>query len=171
MDTANYVKQFGATRYAEIGCHKGATTLRVARVLPKGSKVYLFDFQENVESVAKLLEPFTGITVHVCGNSHKARDSYCWNLLRLITKGKRLFDYVYLDGSHDFTFDALAFYLVDRLLVNGGHIEFDDYNWTYARSPTIDSELVQAIYTEAQAVTPHVKLIVKWLVKRHPDYR
>ena len=83
------------------------------------------------------------------------------------------FDYVYLDGAHTWGVDALAFLLIDRLLKPGGYVDFDDYDWTIATSPTINPSAYPAtlkLYTEEQIGTPQVKLIVDLLVRREGCY-
>ena len=70
--------------------------------------------------------------------------SYTWRLMRFLEEDPTpRFDLCYLDGAHRYV-DALAFFLVDRLLRPGGWVIFDDLNWTYATSPVMkDSELVR----------------------------
>ena len=70
--------------------------------------------------------------------------SYTWRLMRFLEEDPTpRFDLCYLDGAHTYV-DALAFFLVDRLLRPGGWVIFDDLNWTYATSPVMkDSELVR----------------------------
>ena len=41
------------------------------------------------------------------------------------------YDFVYIDGAHSWDVDGLAFALVDRLLVPGGWILFDDLTWVF----------------------------------------
>jgi len=164
--------------YAEIGVSKGETVLRVCEVLEPNSSLYIFDFEEKVDLVCeKINNAFPG-KFKVCkfGNSYKTRDSYCWSLINLMRKdpGRKFFDYVYLDGSHDLVIDGLAFFLIDLMLKDRGCIEFDDYDWTFLRSPTVNPSRhpkTQEYYTEDQFSLPHIKLIVDHLVKANPHYK
>ena len=48
-----------------------------------------------------------------------------------------IFDFCYIDGTHDWYNDGFAFLLVDKLLKPGGMIIFDDYNWSFGSSPSM----------------------------------
>ena len=114
------------------------------------------------------------LKVKFYSNSRNSKDSYCWNLLELIKKRNKIFDYVYLDGSHDFTIEALAFFLIDRLLKTGGYIDFDDYNWTFSKSPVNNPKVNPKIlekYTEYQLNNSHIKMIIDFLVKPMKRYK
>lgn len=118
---------------AEIGIGMAATTLHIAKFLDNKGELHIFDFNESVIPIKKMLseDGFSNIFPH--GSSFKKMDSYNWNLLFLL-KGAQtpLFDYVFLDGAHSFPVDGLAFFLIDMLLKKGGYIDFDDYHWTHA---------------------------------------
>ncbi len=164
--------------YAEIGVGEGNTVLKVCELLKPNSSVYLFDFAERVDAVSEKIESaFPGkFKIYKQGNSSKLRDSYCWSLVDLISKNpkKQIFDYVYIDGAHDLTIDGLSFYLVDILLRKGGYMEFDDYEWTILKSPSVNPKIKpqnDEHYTEEQVAIPHVKLIIDNLVKTHLNYK
>lgn len=132
--------------------------------------LYLFDFQSNIDAVSKLLHKkgfsrFTGF-----GNSPKLLDSYCWSLMRLLQRKREPFlDYVYLDGAHTWCVDGFAFLLIDELLKPGGHVEFDDYDWTLEKSPSLNPRkfpLTGRVYTREQVRTKQVALIVEILAAR-----
>lgn len=61
--------------------------------------------------------------------------SYVWWLRRRLREQLRqdriepAYDFVFIDGAHTWDTDALAFALVDRLLMPGGWILFDDLSW------------------------------------------
>jgi predicted O-methyltransferase YrrM len=97
--------------------------------------------------------------------------SYTWRLMRFLEEDPTpRFDLCYLDGAHTWYVDALAFFLVDRLLRPGGWVIFDDLNWTYATSPVMkDSELVRNMPLE-EKTTAQVKKIYELLVKTHSGY-
>ncbi|MDR1241943.1 MAG: class I SAM-dependent methyltransferase [Deltaproteobacteria bacterium] len=120
-------------RIAEIGIGMAATTLHIAKFLDNKGELHIFDFNESVIPIKKMLneECFSNIYIH--GSSYKKMDSYNWNLLFLLKNAKHpFFDYVFLDGAHSFPVDGLAFFLIDMLLKKGGYIDFDDYHWTHA---------------------------------------
>ena len=55
--------------------------------------------------------------------------TYLWRLMKFIEEGRK-FDFCYLDGGHNWGDTGFAFFLVDKLLVEGGVILFDDFDWT-----------------------------------------
>ncbi len=173
----SFINKCMPKKYAEIGIAEGNTVLKVCEFLEKGSTIYLFDFKAQVENVFKKI-------IDKYGNKFKVKiygvikQNYNWDLIKLISKSKKkLFDYVYLDGSHDLTIDGLCFYLVDKLLEINGYIEFDDYNWTIAKSPScspyppVNFTHTAELYTKEQIDTPQIKLIVDNLVKRDNRYK
>jgi len=174
--TAEYVKKVNAKSYAEIGCNYGNTSYVVAKDMPEGSTIYLFDYPEYIKITKeklKNIEKEKNLKIIYFSNSEKERDSYCWNLIGLVEKKQKIFDYVYLDGAHDFTIDGFAFFLIDRLLRVNGYIEFDDYNWTFGKSPTVNplkDKTTSKKYTQKQINTPHIKLIVDNLIKPNKRY-
>jgi predicted O-methyltransferase YrrM len=91
---------------------------------------------------------------------------YNWYLMEAIEQQKR-FDFCFLDGAHTWDVDALAFTLVDKLLLPGGLIIFDDLDWTYAASPTMSK--VEA--PEQMRRTAGIRKVVELLVKQNPGYR
>ena len=111
----------------------------------------------NVPDVDRALPFYTGV--------------FGWQVLRESAEPR--FDYVFLDGAHTWCVDALAFVLLDRLLVPGGHIEFDDYHWTIERSPSMKPDVFPAtdrMYTREQIAEPQVALVVDLLVRPDPRY-
>jgi len=164
--------QFGI---AEVGVWRGDTTLQLAKLLPADGFLHIFDFDVILNSVKQRLAAASRTNVSAFGCTTKSRDSYNWPLMRLLICNQLpIYDYIYLDGAHTWDIDALAFCLLDRLLKPGGYIDFDDYNWTMASSPTQNPKVSPQNldwFTEEQINTPHVMLIVELLVKRDPRYR
>jgi hypothetical protein len=101
-------------------------------------------------------------------------DSYNWTLgLLLDDPEPTKFDYIFLDGAHLWGIDALTFFLADRLLAVGGHVDFDDYTWSLALSATMNPgvlPITAAIHTEEQIEAPQVSLIVERLVRTDARY-
>ena len=172
--TVNWVSKIQPDTYAEIGIGRGDTVYQIAKVLPQGSEIYIFDREIYAEEVRKGLLARGYDNVHTFSNTDRIKDSYNWSLMKLLQEhDEPIFDYVYLDGSHTWEIDGFAFFLVDKLLKPGGYIEFDDYDWTFMGSPTVNPQvcpLVLTLHSDEQLRVPHVKLVVDLLVKTHPDY-
>ncbi len=173
--TLEHFRASGATRYAELGVYEGDTALAIAEHLGGTGEIHLFDFDDKVELVAgRLREAGHAGNVFAHPNSRKLLDSYNWSLMRLLQeRGEPPFEYVFLDGAHTWTTDALAFLLIDRLLKPGGYVEFDDYHWTISRSPSMNPRVFPAsglMYTPEQIAERQVALVVDLLVRPDPRY-
>jgi predicted O-methyltransferase YrrM len=172
--TVALVRESGARVYAEVGVYLGATAEAVAEALGPEGELHLLDFEDRVLPVAERLRArgFANVVAHA--NSRRALDSYNWSLMKLLREGRAgSFDYVFLDGAHTWAHDALAFLLVDRLLAPGGHVDFDDYGWTLARSPSMNPDAfpsTRRLYTDEQIAEPQVALVVDLLVRGDPRY-
>ncbi|MGP1678337.1 MAG: class I SAM-dependent methyltransferase [Burkholderiales bacterium] len=174
METLRFLSTTGCSRIAEIGVGIGETSLAFAQYLAGAGVLNLFDRRKTVDAVAAMLgsKGFTNVRAHGCSN--RLLDSYNWSLAQLLREHREpIFDYVFLDGAHTWVHDALAFLLVDRLLVPGGYLDFDDYDWTIASSPTTNPQRVpamNALYTEEQMRTKQIKMVVDLLVRRSSGY-
>ena len=75
---------------------------------------------------------------------HTPHSSYNWWLKEEIEKRvdddgnvEPIFDFCYLDGSHNFTTDGLAVFLIEKLLRPGGWLLLDDLRWTSSSTPVL----------------------------------
>ena len=174
MRTVEFFATTGCRSYAEIGIYRGETARHIADLLAGAGEIHLFDFEDRVAPVAAELREAGHQNVVAHPNSRRLMDSYNWSLMQLLAEhGRPVFDYVFLDGAHTWALDALAFLLVDRLLKPGGYVDFDDYGWTIARSPSMRPQAfpdVRRLYTDEQIERPQVALVVDLLVRSHPGY-
>lgn len=172
--TVELVRASGARTYGEVGVYRGDTARCVAEVLGGAGELHLFDYADRVEPVAAALRAAGHVNVVAHANSRRMLDSYNWSLMRLLAAHQEpLFDYVFLDGAHTWTLDALAFCLIDRLLRPGGIVDFDDYAWTLEASPSMRPEVfpdVLGLYTDEQIAARQVALVVDLLVRRDERY-
>jgi predicted O-methyltransferase YrrM len=172
--TVEFFAASGCRTYAEIGVYEGDTALAIAMSLDGAGELHLFDFEDRVEAVATRLRQAGHENVFAHANSRRLLDSYNWSLMQLLQERKTpIFDYVFVDGAHTWAHDALAFFLIDRLLQPGGYIDFDDYTWTLRNSPSMNPSAfpeVEQLYTDDQIDTAQVALVVDLLVKLDPAY-
>jgi predicted O-methyltransferase YrrM len=175
LETVEWVRKTNSKIVAEVGIYEGGTSTEIAKILPKEGELHLFDFADRVSSVASKLEKAGFKNVKQFGCSYKLLDSYNWPLAKLIqTKDLPIYDYVFLDGAHTFAIDALTFFLADRLLKVGGHMDFDDYAWTLGASPTLRPErfpLTARLYTREQIDARQVQMIIELLVRKSGRYQ
>lgn len=177
----------GKISVAEIGVGMGATTYNIAKILDKDDKIYLFDFNESVQQIKEMLCREGYKNIYGFGCSYKKLDSYCWNLLYLLKESEHeLFDYVFIDGAHNFPTDGLAFFLIDMLTKKNGFVEFDDYHWTIEghikanklkynlnNDDSFNSFMRRSLesFTDEQLSTKQVALIVDIILKKTHRYR
>lgn len=159
---------------AEIGVYRGHTSREFARMLQPDGELHLYDFESTVEQVVTDLRKAGYDNVVGHGNSKKVLDSYNWSLMKMLRDHTQpIYDYVFLDGAHTWAHDALAFFLVDRLLKRGGFLHFDDYHWTLASSPSLNPDTFPKTaewYPPEQIEAKQVKLVVDLLVRRDERY-
>jgi predicted O-methyltransferase YrrM len=172
--TVEFFASTGCRRYAELGVYRGDTVLGVAEVLRGDGELHLFDYEDRVADVAARLRADGHDNVVEHPNTRRLMDSYNWSLMRVLAEhAAPVFDYVYLDGAHTWAHDALAFLLVDRLLVPGGYLDFDDYAWTLRHSPSMNPAAfpdVERLYTDEQIDARQVALVVDLLVRLDGRY-
>ena len=175
QQTIDFIRTTKCRVIAELGIYKGFTSEKLAEYLGGEGELHLFDFEERVAEVTAKLKAkgYHNIVGH--SNSHKIMDSYNWSLMQVLKAHPTpLYDYVFLDGAHTWNVDALAFTLIDRLLKVGGFMDFDDYDWSLERSPTLNPKVfprTRKLYTDEQIRQQHVRLILDVLVKRDPRYK
>lgn len=162
-------------QYAEIGIHRGCGVMVAIDTAMAGSTLHLFDFAKKFTLANRMpydeFALFKGIKLIKHKVSEKRLDSYNWDLMWLLDENKdRFLDYVYIDGSHTWCHDALAFLLVDRMLRPGACVEFDDYGWVPRQNKVSRNPKWQEGYTDEQMNTAQVKKVVDLLVKRDQSY-
>ena len=141
---------------AEIGVGFGASTLLACQKLSAGDVYYCFDFQNSIVALLEDLKKFPDLKCAVVGvgNSHKAWDSYNWNLSSMLLDMRLQnldgwFDVCYLDGAHTFLHDGLAVCMLKEMIKPNGILILDDLFWTYASSPIV-SEFGKEQFPEDQ---------------------
>jgi predicted O-methyltransferase YrrM len=157
----------------ELGFSQGVSTCFMAGALDelgRGSITtidleYTRNATPNIENLLESLGLMKYVTVYY------EPTSYTWRLMKLLEENPApRFDFCYFDGAHSWSVDGFAFFLVDRLLIPGGWIIFDDLDWTYASSPTLkDTENVRTMPSDERE-TPQIRKVYELLVKHHSSY-
>jgi predicted O-methyltransferase YrrM len=106
--------------------------------------------------------------------------SYTWFLKKKIEERTSdgvctpLYDFCFIDGAKNWTIDGLAFFLVDKLLNEGGWILFDDLGWAYATNvrpgETVSDGITIRNLGKDERTVPHLEAIFRLLVMQHPSY-
>jgi predicted O-methyltransferase YrrM len=111
--------------------------------------------------------------------THREKSSYTWYLKKRIEQRTPAggicepeFDLCYIDGPKNWTIDGAAFFMVDKLMKEGGWLIFDDYDWVYDNcSANSQSDGISiAELAEDERKQPHVEAIFRLLVAQHPNY-
>lgn len=151
---------------AEIGIGIGATANEIVKYLGATDDYYMFSFEKDVLELQSDLKQtkYCLSNLYAMGNTNKTYDSYSWSLAKLyLSKGRQSFlDLVYLDGAHSFFHDGLACCLLKKMTKVGGIIIFDDIDWSYASSPTVNPEkrsITAVNYTQEQIETCQIAMV------------
>ena len=160
----------------EIGVGVGATTLPIAQLLNNSGRLYLFSRKKDVLELSADLSQLG--YENICdewGSATKTYSGYHFELACGFVADKLpLFDLAYIDGGHVFHLDGSATCILKQLCKPGGYMVFDDWNWTLAKSPTMNPTRRPATlleYDEAQITTSHVQLVCKAFMDRDPSFR
>lgn len=78
-----------------------------------------------------------------------------------------VYDFVFLDGAHEFNIDGLAVVLLGKLLKPGGWLLLDDMAWTFGADP--GSPRPPHI-SEEELAEPHIQAAFDVLVKTDPSF-
>ena len=156
------------SRVLELGFYHGVSSCYLAAALEaaEGGSVVTIDLpsaKKRTPNIEELLDR--------CGLEDKVEfyyepAGYQWRLMKFIEEGKRLFDFCYIDGGHDWDRTGYGFFLVDKVLEPGGWIVFDDLDWTMEG---IDEPWATGRTPEERS-TKQVRKVWDLLVKQHPNY-
>jgi len=106
----------------------------------------------------------------------REKNSYTWFLQKKIEERsgsgncEPCYDFAFIDGPKNWTIDGCAFFLVNKLLREGGWVLFDDYKWAYGTSREATDGITHRELSIDQINAPNIELVFKYLVMQHPDY-
>lgn len=159
-------------RVLELGTHHGVSTCYLAGAVDEiGGSVTTIDrvaareLDPNVEQLAER----AGLAGRV--TAVFAERSYTWELRKMLDQSPvPQFDFIFIDGGHEWDVTGFAFFLADRLLAPGGWLLFDDLNWSFAGSPSLrDKDHVLALPAEEREAQ-QVGDVFRLLVATDPRY-
>jgi len=108
---------------------------------------------------------------------YREKSSYTWFLKKRIEQRttpngvcEPEFDMCFIDGPKDWTIDGAAFFMVNKLMKEGGWIIFDDYDWKHESYTPKKQNDDNGKISEDERAQPHVEAIFRLLVMQHPDY-
>lgn len=178
LERANRMRSFiiehQAKNILELGFRHGVSTCYMAHALealgPEGH-ITTIDLdsarqaEPNIEQLLEAVGQRHRVTIHY------EPTSYTWRMMKILEADSTpRFDLCFLDGAHSWFVDGFAFFLVDKLLKPGGWIIFDDLDWVYADSPSLQKSEGVREMPEDERETPQVRKVYELLVKTHPSY-
>lgn len=153
----------------ELGFRYGVSTCYMAAGLQDhgGGRITAIDLLSAKELTPNIDENLAKLGLCEYAKVYFEPSTYNWRLMKFLESETRpQFDFVYLDGAHNWCTDGFAFFLVDRMLAPGGMIIFDDLDWTYEGH---DWDWLKEM-PEEERTTAQVRKIVDLLVRDHADY-
>jgi len=158
----------------ELGTGHGATSCVMAAALEEvgDGRIVTIDKTLHLPVNANVLKDHTGIgdnlefVVEPLG--------YNWYMADLIAKQtlngvcEPIFDFCLLDGAHEFEPDALAFFLVSKILKPGGWVVLDDINFSL-RSMSFWRE-THGHLSDRELDSCQIGIVYDYAVKQHPDF-
>jgi len=135
------------------------------------------DWQDKVMSI-ETLSSQNGLDKYI--RIYREKKSYTWWLKKEIEKSRREenwipYDFISIDGSHNWTIDSSAFFLCEKLLRTGSWVLFDDLRYTYSTMIEKDGRTETAgvshyDMSDVEIREPAVGLIFELLVKDHERF-
>ena len=178
----NFIQKEKITTILELGIAHGTATCYMAAALDESQSgqitaVDLLSVKDAFVPSAELQLQQSGLEKYV--EIFRMHTGYNWflhdEILRNTQEGVCLakYDLCIIDGPKNWTIDSSAFFLVDKLLKEGGYIIFDDLNWSYAKadaSRAMTDGITHRTLSQDELSRPHIKDIFELLVMQHPSY-
>ncbi|MFI4977362.1 MAG: class I SAM-dependent methyltransferase [Solirubrobacterales bacterium] len=180
-----HIRETRPEQALELGTAHGVSAAYIAAALEANDRGHL----TTVDHGGASYDPWPQKVVNQAGLAHRVtivRDhsSYDWFLKQQIERSSDasgncapIYDFVFLDGSHNFVVDGLAVVLVEKLLRPGGWLLLDDLDWTYEQNPWVAPELWPdgnarpfGPMSESERTEPHVRAVFELIVKQHPSF-
>lgn len=166
----------------ELGFAHGASSGYIAAALDELGHGHLtsVDIEASADFMPRMEDTIQKIGLAERVSIFREKNSYTWFLKKKIEEQTRdgqcvpCYDFIFIDGSKNWTIDGLAFFLADKLLRANGWILFDDYDWRYADAAARGKDTADGITLRSlpddQIEQPNIRAIFELLVTQHPSY-
>lgn len=171
----DHVRQTRPSFVLELGSAQGVSAAYICAALEANDHGRLLSVDIDTASY----EPRPPELFARVGLSHRADfvrvpdSSYVWLLREQVASQsdaagncEPLYDFVFIDGAHEFTIDGIAVVLAGKLLKPGGWLLLDDLDWTHSANANPGPFPMSA----EQLTTPNVREVFELLVKSDPSY-
>lgn len=169
----------------ELGTAHGVSASFMAAALEANGRGHL----TTVDHGAAGYDPSPEQLLERAGLAHRvtivrAHSSYNWWLKQQVEAAsdehgnvEPVYDFVYLDGAHNFTVDGLAAVLIEKLLRPSGWLLMDDMEWTYRDNPWFEpgpdpdgNPRPFGSLSDEERDAPQVRSVFELVVKQHPSF-
>lgn len=173
----DHLRATGARDVLEIGTAYGVSAAYMAAAVAAngGGRVTTVDRNAYADPSPEEVLARAGLTDHV-ELVRVEHSSYDWWLKDEVLRRRPedavlpdpLYDFCYLDGSHEWHMDGLAVVLVEQLLRPGAWLLLDDVDWTWAGSKAADA--APPLLSAAERTQPPIRAVWETVVKPHPHF-
>lgn len=173
VEIQQLISKYDVKDVLELGFCHGVSTCYIAAILESrgAGHIHSIDLEHQRTATPNAPDLLNRLGLAHRATLHFEPTSYTWKLMKMLEESPEpRFDFCYLDGAHSWFVDGLAFFLVERLLRPGGWIIFDDFNWTYAQSPSLSQTDFVRNMPDEEATTPQIKKVFELLVQPHPNF-
>jgi predicted O-methyltransferase YrrM len=165
----------------ELGTARGGSAVFIAAALEANGAGRL----TSVDSTRwQWLDPTPGEVLEKAGLSRRVTldkrfSTYTWFLKAEIEKRldaagsvRPEYDFIFLDGSKNWSADGLAVVLAERLLRPGGWLLLDDLGWNYEKHCKTPRhyEIEIARLSDEERTQPHLRAVFDLLVRTNPAF-
>ncbi|HEY0185553.1 MAG TPA: class I SAM-dependent methyltransferase, partial [Rhodopila sp.] len=165
----------GASACLELGTGLGATTCVIAAALDerRDGRVTTVDMLVREPIGVQVLAQHTGLAQYIDVVADPV--GYTWYLKEIIERQtsrntcEPCFDFCFLDGAHEWAPDALATFLVAKLLRPGSWLVLDDLDFKL-RGCQPGWRTVFASRTDAELDAFQVDRVFNLVLRQHPDF-
>jgi predicted O-methyltransferase YrrM len=181
----DHVRRTRPEQVLELGTAHGVSAAYLAAALEANGTGHL----TTADHGGSRFDPSAEEVLERAGVRHRVtivreHSSYNWFLKELVERQSDehgncipLYDFCYLDGSHNFDIDGLAVVLIEKLLRPGGWLLMDDLDWTYEHNPWVAPQLGAdgnarpfGPLSERQRTAPQMRPVFDLVVRQHPAF-
>jgi len=177
----DHIRENRPENLLELGTARGGSAVFIAAALEANGAGHL----TSVDSTRwQWLDPTPGEVLEKAGLSSwvtldKRFSTYTWFLKSEIEKrldavgsAQPEYDFIFLDGSKNWSTDGLAVVLAERLLRPGGWLLLDDLGWNYEKHCDTPRhyEIEIAKLSDEERIQPHLRAIFDLLIRTNPAF-
>jgi predicted O-methyltransferase YrrM len=175
----DHVRQTRPHELLELGTSYGVSAAYMAAALDANGEGRLTTVDHvrsnSPEELVTRLEPAVAARIQFVRIPHS---SYAWWLKDQVARRsdasgncEPLYDFVFLDGAHNWTVDGLSVVLIEKLLRPGGWILLDDLDWVPRCDPHgLRERGVFFPLSEEERAAPHMRHVFELLVEPNPAF-